>query len=100
MFALVVRTLMLQIQNTLLVCCVLSLESRVRNPVNLLPRIEIALRIFRFNAAIGHETLQRLRIDARQVPCIGVAIGIAILNVKQQNEIVTTIYNGSGERLM
>ena len=39
-------------------------------------------------ADVGHEAEIRLRVDARHVPCIGVAVGIAAGDIEQQDEIV------------
>ena len=39
-------------------------------------------------AHVGDEAEIRFRVDARRVPCIGVAIGIAAGDVEEQHEIV------------
>ncbi len=39
---------------------------------------------------IGDKSLHRLRVDPRQVPCVGVPIRIAVGDVEEQDEIVAT----------
>ncbi len=47
---------------------------------------------------IGDESLHGLRVDAWQVPSIWVAVGIAVADVEEQNEIMAAagIVIGSG----
>ena len=37
---------------------------------------------FAFQANIGYQTFTGLRVDTRQVACVGIAVGVAVLHVK------------------
>ena len=48
-------------------------------------------------ADIGHDAVAGLGVDARHVARIGVAVGIAVLTVKQDNKFVTILDSFHGQ---
>ncbi len=57
-----------------------------------LNRIDIVAD-FTFEAYIGYKAMSGLCIDARQVACIRVAVGIAVFYIEQDDKFVS-IFNG------
>lgn len=42
-------------------------------------------------ADVGHQTVARLGVDAGHIACIGVAVGVAVLDVEQDDEIIAVL---------
>ena len=84
-----IRTLVLEVQDCLLAH--IDLEALFAfNRVALIllfgDRHEVAYLALEGN--IGHQPMAGLGVDPRQVPGIGITVGVTVLHVKQNNEVV------------